>query len=108
MTTYERAQQLWQVLISAAHNRQVLTYELAGDRIGLGPQALANHLGHIMRYCVRHGLPPLTVLIVKKTKGRPGDGLTAAPNPDADRERVFAHNWFKMKPPSADDFKSID
>jgi hypothetical protein len=105
MTTSERALQLWQILISAAHNRQVLTYEIAAKRIGLVSRGLGNHLGHIMRYCERNRLPPLTVLIVKKGGGRPGDGLTTAANPDEARERVFAHNWFAMKPPTADDFR---
>ena len=107
MNTFERALQLWQVLISAAHNRQVLTYEIAAKQIGLVSRGLAQHLGHIMRYCKRNGLPPLTVLIVKKGRGLPGTGLTTVSNPDAERERVFAHNWFGMKPPSAADFKPI-
>jgi hypothetical protein len=31
-----RAIQIWQVLISAAHNRQVLTYGIVADLIGVG------------------------------------------------------------------------
>lgn len=106
MTTNERALQLWQILISAAHNRQVLTYEIVGKIAGINPKGLGTYLGPIMRFCARANLPPLTVLIVRKGKGRPGDGLTTAPNPDLERERVFAHNWFGMKPPTADDFKA--
>jgi len=105
MTTYERALQIWQILISAAHNRQVLTYEIVGKHIGLGPQALANHLGHIMNHCDRNGLPPLTVLVVKKGPGRPGKGLTTTKNLDEDRERVFTHNWFGLKPLETTDLK---
>ena len=108
MTTNERALQLWQILISAAHNRQVLTYELACQHTGLLPLGLANFLGPIMKYCERNGLPPLTVLIVNKETGLPGAGLITAGDPAVARERVFAHNWFGMKPPSADDFKLID
>lgn len=106
MNTQERALQLWQVLISAAHNRQVLTYEIVAKRIGLVSRGLGPHLGHIMRYCENNDLPPLTVLIVKKGRGLPGAGLTTVANPDEDRERVFAQNWFGMKPPTADDFKA--
>jgi len=29
-----------------------------------------------------------------------------APNPDFERDRVFARNWFGMKPPTAVDFKA--
>lgn len=106
MNTYELAAELWQVLISAAYNRQVLTYELAGKPIGLGPNTLSDHLGQIQRYCERNKLPLLPILVVSKETGRPGRGFPAVDDMDAERERVFAHNWFKMKPPTADDFKS--
>ena len=29
-----------------------------------------------MRYCERTGLPPLTVLVVQKDSGKPGEGFT--------------------------------
>ncbi|MBI5422805.1 MAG: hypothetical protein HZA32_01875 [Opitutae bacterium] len=64
MTTHERALQIYPVLIAAAHNRQVLNYKIVGGLIGVPAQGLANHLGHIMRYCERAGLPPLTALVV--------------------------------------------
>ena len=51
-------------------------------------------------------LPLLPILVVSKETGRPGRGFPAVDDMDAERERVFAHNWFKMKPPTADDFKS--
>ena len=35
MNTYERAIQIYQVLIAAAHNRQLLTYEIVGEHIGV-------------------------------------------------------------------------
>lgn len=51
MTTYERAMQIYQILIGAAHNRQVLTYDLLGDMIGVPARGLGPHLDHLMRYC---------------------------------------------------------
>lgn len=108
MNTYELAAQLWQVLISAAHNRQVLTYELAGKPLGLGTNTLSSHLGQIQSYCERNKLPLLPILVVSKETGRPGKGFPAVADMDAERERVFAHNWFGMKPPSAADFMTID
>lgn len=103
MTKAERAQQIWQVLVSAASNRQVLTYGLVADRIGMGPGTLAGPLGCIMNYCEREDLPPLTVLVVGKGRGTPGHGLaTVTPSTqDREREAVFAFNWFSRLPPTS-------
>ncbi len=106
MNTYELAEQLWKILTSAAHNRQVLTYELAGKPLGLGPNTLSDHLGQIQRYCERNQLPLLPILVVSIKTGRPGPGFPAVKDLDVERERVFAHNWFGMKPPTAVDFKA--
>jgi hypothetical protein len=108
MTTYDRAIQIYQVLIGAAHNRQVLTYEILGKKIGVPARGLANHLGHLMYYCERENLPPLTVLVVQKDSGEPGAGLTtvSVQQLHRDRERVFTHDWYRMKPLTVADLKS--
>lgn len=104
MDRSQRALQMWQVLISAAHNRQILTYERIADLVGIGRAgkgaiAVGRYLGVLMSYCDENGLPPITALVVKKGSGKPGSGLeTLSHYPDRDRERVFAHDWFKMKP----------
>lgn len=86
-------------------NRQTLTYELLGVRIGIPAFALGNHLGHVMHYCVQQKLPPLTALVVSKETGRPGLGFTATDDPDKAREQVFTYPWLERIPPSADDLK---
>ena len=105
MTTNERALQLWQILISAAHNRQVLTYEIVGNLTGLQPLGLANFLNPILHYCERNQLPLLPILVVSKETGRPGQGFPEGIDLDAERERVFAHKWFQHIPPAPGDFK---
>lgn len=106
MTRGERAQQVWQVLAGAAHNRQILTYSIVADCIGMGAGTLAPVLGCIMRHCKSHGLPPLTVLVVNKETGLPGSGLTTLENLARDREAVFAREWYKMLPPSPDELEA--
>jgi hypothetical protein len=64
-----------QILISAACNRQVLTYPILGEMIGVPAQGLAYHLGHIMHYCHRAGLPPLMVLVIQMKAGNLKLGL---------------------------------
>ena len=98
MSTYERAIQIYQILIAAAYHRQVLTYEILGKMIGVPSRALACHLGHLMRYCQRGRLPPLTVLVVQKKSGKSGEGFTTFEDLHRGRERVFAHDWYRMKP----------
>ena len=100
MKREQRAQQVWQVLTSAARNRQILTYELLAKAIGMGAGTLAGPLGCVMYYCQQRGLPPLTVLVVGKAGGRPGIGLITSKNVNIDRERVYAHNWFESVPPT--------
>jgi len=106
MTTHERAIQIYQVLIGAAHNRQVLNYEIVAKLVGVPRWGLAPHLGHLMNYCQHNDLPPLTALVVKRPSGRPGKGLTTVRDPDHDRERVFAHDWYRMKPLTTADLKA--
>ncbi|HZO88969.1 MAG TPA: hypothetical protein VFB38_11580 [Chthonomonadaceae bacterium] len=98
MTTYERAIQIYQVLICAARNRQILTYELLGKLIGVPAFSLGSHLEHLLCYFKDNNLPPLTVLVGLKSGGKPGSGMTSSQGPDADREKVYAHNWFAMPP----------
>jgi hypothetical protein len=104
MTKVERATQIWAVLVAAAHNRQVLTYELLADIIGMGPPGkgagtLAHPLGVIMRYCEANHLPPLTVLVVNKITGQPGKGLKTIKELHTDREHVFRRKWYETLPP---------
>lgn len=110
-TIYSRAQQVWQILVSAAHNRRTLTYSMVGDLLGydgaLGP-ALMSPLSLIALYCKDNRLAPLTVLAVGVTDGLPGNVYPEDRSRiDADRERVFAYNWFDVIPPVTHDFEAF-
>ena len=67
MKRSERALQIWQILISAAHNRQTLTYQIVGEITGMGSGTQSQTLDMIMRYCKRNNLPPLTSLVVQRS-----------------------------------------
>jgi alkylated DNA nucleotide flippase Atl1 len=106
MTRYQRALQIWSLLVCAAKDRRTYTYGDLADTLGMGGAGvMAQFLGPVMHYCQEHQLPPLTVLVVNRDTGQPGSGLTALENVDRDRERVFAHDWFQMEPPETDDFE---
>jgi hypothetical protein len=100
----ERASQIWQILVHKAAARETVTYGEVADLMGIGSaQGLGVFLNQIKRYCEANGHPPLHVLAVSKSTGRPGEGL---PVDDfhGDRERVFSFNWFALVPPTPADF----
>ncbi len=106
LNTYERALQIYQALIAAAHNRQTLTYEIVGEFVGLPQVGLGMHLEHLLRYCQQNELPHITVLVVRKHEGTPSTGFPAGINPDEERERVFAYDWFKRPPLTEDELRT--
>ena len=108
MTRSEQAVQVWQVLVSAAFYRQTLTYTLLADRIGLDGGGLTQALGMVSRYCSMKKLPPLPVLVVRSDAGTPAAELTWTTDVDFAREAVFSTEWYKLKPPSANDFALLE
>jgi hypothetical protein len=71
-----RAQQIWQILLSAAHNRQVITYKTLAKLIGYGGSGvLGDPLAYIACWCNDNNLPPLTSLVVNEKTGLPGKGI---------------------------------
>ncbi|UQN10674.1 hypothetical protein [Deinococcus sp. QL22] len=103
-----RALQAWQYLIGRAHNRQMVRYgELSGLMDYANNQALTSVLNNIMQYCRQHALPPLTILVVNQ-EGVPGAGFTTvnSKTPYREQEEVFAYPWFKLVPPTPEDFQA--
>lgn len=106
-TRYQRSLQIWTLLVCAARDRKCFTYGDVARVLGMkGAGVMSSFLDPVMRYCARNGYPPLTVLVVNKTSGLPGEGLTTLEETNADRERVFRFNWFAVRPPESDDFRA--
>jgi hypothetical protein len=104
MNRAESALQIWQILISAAHNRQTLTYEMLGEMINLPHYSLGHPLDRVQNHCRSNDLPPLTSLVVSKDTGRPAGGYEPVIDDNADRESVFAFDWYKERPRQVADF----
>ena len=104
MTREQRAQQLWSVLVLAAQNRQILTYEIVGHACGLPPPAIGDLLRPIQQFCTENGLPPLTSIVVSKQTGLPGDGFIAAENVPMAQLQTFSRNWLDVSAPSGEQF----
>ena len=105
MQAHERAAQIWPVLSFAAKNRQVLTYDIIGNLIGVPRFALAQLLDPIQSYCIIHKLPALTVLVVNKS-GEPGTGFIAAADVPKEQQKVFNFDWLEAKTPLPEDLES--
>jgi len=107
MTRSQRAMQVWQILIAAAHNRQSLTYGQVAEYLQFeGAGVLAQILGQIMNYCKAKGLPPLTCLVVNQETGIPGSGLSTVADLPRDREAVYKTNWYALAPVQIPDFEA--
>lgn len=106
MTRSERAMQVWQILVGAAHNRQTVTYGQLAEHLEFEGAGVFSHiLGCIMSYCKDKDLPPLTCLVVNQTTGLPGEGLTTVENLPTDREAVYKQNWYALYPVQVSDFQ---
>ncbi|KAA1160655.1 hypothetical protein EU508_09385 [Pseudoalteromonas fuliginea] len=103
-TLESRALQIWQILIGAAHNRQIYTYKIVSELLGYdGSGVLNRQLGHIMYWCQQNKVPPLTILVVNEAKGIPGEGLILEGNESQLREKVYKYDWYNLIPPSLEE-----
>jgi len=104
-----RALQAWQILISAAKNRQIHSY-LSLSKLMYGKSAagvLGQVLGHVAFYCKDSRLPPLTVIVVGQKRGTPGALIPVKPeDQDVEREKVFKHDWYNVIPPTPGELKA--
>jgi hypothetical protein len=92
------AHRMWPHLVILAGRRTTTTYQALGEQHGITGQALQNFariLAPIKYYCVQHGLPPLSALVVRKDSGLPGTGAEAD---DTDILAVYAYDWQARRP----------
>lgn len=106
MTQYDRAAQLWALLVLAARTQQILSYSIVERLTGIPQQGVGKFLGPIQSYCRRNKLPPLTSLVVNEDKGLPSAGFTEAIDIFGAQARVFVFDWLSRKVPSPQDFRS--
>lgn len=102
MKNSERAWQVWPLLTFAAVHRQLLTYDILARHTGMHAAGFGPILEHIQSYCLEHGLPPLTVIVVNKASGRPGEGFVAASDLPQAFLNVFDYDWNSTSCPLPD------
>lgn len=96
----EAAWRIWPVLTALAERRGTITYSALADVIGSVDHRHGWPLGLIQDYCLNLNLPPLTILVVSKTSGRPGHGFTDLEEDELQtgRHAVWAYPWSPANP----------
>ena len=93
---------VWQILVSAAMNRQTIQYGQITGQYGYlrpAPVGIRRYLDPIAHYCRNKRLPAITTLAVD-IYGHVGEMPAGVTNLEEEREKVFAHNWFAEIPPT--------
>lgn len=106
MNRYQRAAQIWSLLVLAARNRQTLTYDLVSKLTGVPRQDLGTILEPIQSYCLLNHLPSLPMLVVSQRNGLPGLGFSSMQEIPLNQERVFTLDWLKRRSPTPEDFEA--
>ena len=105
MTSPERAQQFWAVLVFAAREQKVVSYEMLSQMTGMANTS-GRELGYIFYYCKHNDLPLLNLLAISKDSGKPGDGCPAnLSDLPAQQARVFVYDWLKHGVPKVEEFE---
>lgn len=104
MNTYSRIQQIWLILVAqAAKNKESITYTELGRESGLNHRKLGRFLYPIQDYCKSiKGMPPLTILVVLKSTGKPSTGIDRQ-DFEVKKDDVFQYHW--PPPPTEDKFE---
>jgi hypothetical protein len=92
------ARKIWPRLIVLAERHETITYQALGETLGITGRALQYFeriLAPIKYYCLQHGLPQLSALVVRKDSGLPGTGAEAD---EMDIDQVFSYNWRARSP----------
>ena len=106
MNIYARAWQIWSVIALASRNRQILTYKIISQLTGMPRVGLGSCLEPIQSYCLLHGLPPLTILVIGEKSGMPGVGFIAAHDIPKAQQDVFKCDWLAHGCPTPETFEA--
>jgi hypothetical protein len=106
-----RAQQAYLLLIGCAAQRATITYGDLAKRMGYrekggGAGFLAQFLWPLFYWAKENDLPRLGCLVVEANTGEVASEI-AARFTNADRERVFAFNWYAIQPPTIEELKRV-
>jgi putative restriction endonuclease len=109
---YERAFRAWPLLTATAERRSTITYAELADHLDIHPRPIRYVLAVIQDWCLREKKPPLTILVVSQSRGRPGQGFIAWDVNDLDEgyQQVYSFRWSELANPFefADDGATLE
>ena len=103
----EQAVRVWEMLVLAARNQQLLSYARVASFTGIAKEDLTETLGLIHNYCRKNNYPLLNCLVVSRVTGLPGDDFPEKMDRVAmkvEQAKVFDHDWGRSEKPDAYDF----
>lgn len=97
----QRAFSAWTILTSCARKNEPITYGELGRQLSIHHRAIRFILGVIQEFCMTNELPPLTILVLNKQTGLPGEGFIAydIENSQDGINKVYAFNWSSLTNP---------
>jgi putative restriction endonuclease len=97
----ERAYRAWPILSNCAANNDEITYGELANLLHQHHRPIRYVLEVIQAYCLKVGLPPLTILVINDGTKLPGAGFIAWQMDDLDRGRkeVTAYPWSTLENP---------
>ena len=107
MTDQDRTAQVWSLLVLAAHNQKILSYDNVQKLTGIPQQGVTKFLVTIQAYCEHHRLPPLTSICVNELTGMPSESLMEAKEIFGAQARVFVFDWFACRAPTPEEFQKF-
>jgi len=97
----QRAFPAWTILTNCAKENSTITYGEIAKQLNIHHRAVRFILGVIQSFCMENELPPLTILVLNKNSGLPGDGFIAydIENSQDGINKVYAYDWTAISNP---------
>lgn len=111
---YEQAHIIWVILTGIVlSGRKTITYGELAELMGYGKQAgrtLAGALGLVSIYCLYNGLPPLSVIVVRKDTEEPGwlDMIRNGKTLQDEQKEVHQTDWHHYRVPLVGTFRKAN
>lgn len=89
---FNRAGLIWDILISQAKNKTLISYKDLGDLVNIHHRVVRYPLDLIQKYCIKNNLPPLSILVVNRN-GIRGQGFIKQGDLNLLEKKVQIFNW---------------
>lgn len=106
MTECEWCERIWPELLEIARSGQTITYQNLKTKVSFNAwqRTFSHCLGRIANHCHRKGWPIITVVVVNKTTGVPGNGIPFVDDFRMELTRVYDFPWHEQAAPVAEEF----